>query len=126
MSAVLDSSVLLAIAFGEAGAERAEAALGGAVISAVNASEVIARFMDRGVSEEEARLTLDEFEIDVLGFDAGQALDAGFLRTATRARGLSLGDRACLALARREGRRVLTADRSWAGLDLGVEIEVIR
>jgi PIN domain nuclease of toxin-antitoxin system len=55
-----------------------------------------------------------------------EALDSGLLREATRAAGLSLGDRLCLAAARARQARVLTADRSWAGLDVGVEIEVIR
>ena len=57
---------------------------------------------------------------------AAQASAAGLLRRMTRAQGLSLGDCCCLALALERGARVMTADRAWAGLDLGVEIEVIR
>ncbi len=48
------------------------------------------------------------------------------LRSATRAHGLSLGDRACLALARSAGLPVLTADREWRGVGLDMEIELIR
>jgi PIN domain nuclease of toxin-antitoxin system len=126
VTVVLDSSALLAIGFGEPGAERVRAAMAEAVISAVNASEIIARLIDRGVPGDEAVLSLREFEVPVRPFDQEQARDAGLLRAATRTLGLSLGDRACLALARAEGATVLTADRTWAGLDLGVTIEVIR
>jgi PIN domain nuclease of toxin-antitoxin system len=59
-------------------------------------------------------------------FDGPMALRAGKLRAAARSRGLSLGDRACLALAQREGLPALTADRAWAGLDIGVEVRLIR
>ncbi len=44
----------------------------------------------------------------------------------TRNRGLSLADRACLALALDKGWPVMTADRAWAGLDIDVEVEMIR
>jgi PIN domain nuclease of toxin-antitoxin system len=54
------------------------------------------------------------------------ARQTGALRPATKALGLSLGDRACLALARRERLPILTADRSWAKLDLGIPIKVMR
>ncbi len=126
MTVVLDSSALLAISFRERGADRALAVLPEAIMSTVNASEVVARYIDRGVPDAEATLTFLEFDLPTRTFDTAQALDAGILRRATRARGLSLGDRACLALARATGARVMTADQTWADLDLGVEIEVIR
>jgi PIN domain nuclease of toxin-antitoxin system len=37
-----------------------------------------------------------------------------------------LGDRSCLALARSLGAPLLTADRAWQRIDLGIEIELIR
>ena len=123
---MLDSSALLAIAFGEDGAVVAQRALGGAVMSAVNVTEVITRLIDRGASPEQARRELSRFGLAVRPFDESLALAAGSLRAATRDLGLSLGDRACLALAIRERARVVTADRAWAGLELGIDVQVIR
>ena len=102
MSVVFDSSAVLAIAFGEHGADRAADALGDGVLSAVNASEVVARLVERGASDEDARESLRGFGLAIRPFDEGLAIAAGLLRRSTRTHGLSLGDRACLALARRE------------------------
>lgn len=126
MSVVFDSSAVLAIAFGEHGADRAANALGDGVLSAVNASEVIARLVERGASDEDARESLSGFGLAIRPFDEGLAIAAGLLRRSTRTHGLSLGDWACLALAHREQAPVLTADRSWAALELGLEMEFIR
>lgn len=126
MSVVFDSSAVLAIAFGEQGADRAADALGDGVLSAVNASEVVARLVERGASDEDARESLRGFGLAIRPFDEGLAIAAGLLRRSTRTHGLSLGDRACLALARRERAPVLTADRSWAALELDLEMEFIR
>lgn len=126
MSTVFDSSALLAVVFRERGAEAAARALNGAMISAVNAAEVVSRLVDSGTGAAAARAVLLAFGLTIRPFDAALAIDAGLLRAATRALGMSLGDRACMALARRERARVITADRSWAALDIGVEIALIR
>ena len=126
MSVVLDSSALLAITFEEKGAEIAVRALNEGIVSAVNASEVIACYVEQGASEKEAREWLQAFDVEIRPFDEALAITAGLMRRSTRERGLSLGDRACMALAIREGARVLTADRAWLELDLGVEVELIR
>ena len=126
MSVVFDSSALLAIAFEEEGAEAATRRLSDGILSAVNASEVIARFVELGATGEEARASLLAFGLEIRPFDTTLAVAAGLLRVETRERGLSLGDRACLALASHEQAGVVTADRAWATLDLDVDIELIR
>jgi ribonuclease VapC len=103
-----------------------EPRLEGARIGAVNLSEVVAKLIDDGVPEGEIRRAIGRLELDVHAFDAQHAYLAGALREGTRTLGLSLGDRACLALAHTLGVPALTADRSWSGLDLGIAIELIR
>ena len=69
---------------------------------------------------------LREVDLEVVPMDRAQAEAAGALRAATRAAGLSLGDRACLALAQSLGATALTTDRPWTRLDCGVTVEVVR
>ena len=126
MSIVFDSSALLAITFEEEGAEIAAQALNDGIISAVNASEVITRYVDLGASEEDALTSFRAFGLEIYPFDESLAISTGLMRSATRDAGLSLGDRACLALAIREHSSVLTADRAWATLDLDIAVELIR
>ncbi|HEY8574360.1 type II toxin-antitoxin system VapC family toxin [Phenylobacterium sp.] len=123
---VLDASAVLARLLSEPGEEVVSSAVEGARVSAVNLAEVIARLIDRGVPVEAAVATTAELGIDVIPFDETAALRAGTLRASTRSLGLSLGDRACLALAEMVGLPVLTADRAWAELDLDVEVVLIR
>lgn len=96
------------------------------IISSVNLSEAVAKMQERGVPEKEIVETVADLRFQIVDFDATQAIRAGRLRTATRERGLSLGDRACLALAISEGAIAVTTDRSWADLVLPVEILLVR
>ena len=89
--------------------------LRGGVVSAANVSEVIARLVAYGMSGEEAGNELLNFGLEIRPFDTALAVAAGRLRAATREKGLSLGDRACVALALRERVGIVTADRAWAG-----------
>jgi ribonuclease VapC len=123
---VLDASAVLAFLRDEPGGERVERVLGNSIISAVNLSEIAAKLSDFGMPKAEIPEALSELAATSMAFDADLAIIAGALRKQTRANGLSLGDRACLALAQRTGRIALTTDRAWADLDVGVMIEVIR
>ncbi len=123
---LLDASAALAVLFDEPGAESVLSRLPGGAISAVNLAEVIARLVDNGLSGEAAEAVFQGLMVETRDFTAASARLSGQLRQQTRRQGLSLGDRACLAEAMLAELPVLTADRSWAGLDLGVGIEVIR
>jgi ribonuclease VapC len=125
-SVVLDSSALLAFIHGEPGGEVVAGFVGEALISSVNLAEVVTKLVERTQSLELARVALGMANVEVVDFDRLQAEQAGALVTRTRARGLSLGDRACLALAAREAAPVLTADRIWATLKLDIDVRLIR
>lgn len=122
---VLDASALLALLHEEPGAREVEAVLEGSRMSAVNWSEVAAHLVEQGMTSDRVRTSMPHFGVDVVAFDRAQADAAGALRRTTRAAGLSLEDRACLALALQEGATALTADRAWAKLDIGVSISLI-
>lgn len=126
MPRVVDSSVVLAAMLGELTIEEAEPWLTAACISAVNFAEVVTRLADRGMTKEQLADSLDDMDLDVRPFDQQQARQAGLLRSRTRELGLSLGDRACLALAIQLGLPVATGDKAWAKLDIGIPIELIR
>jgi PIN domain nuclease of toxin-antitoxin system len=124
---VLDASALLAWLNGEPDAGPvAEVLVTGAAISSVNLSEVIAKLVDADGAERKIREVLDSLDLDVETFDRDDVYETGILRPATLALSLSLGDRACLALGARLAQPVMTADRSWADVKLGVEVVLIR
>jgi ribonuclease VapC len=123
---VYDTSALLAIILDEPGAEVAKATIANAMMSTVNVAEIVSRALDKGIPVEKTERFLMSHGIEFVDFDAEMARTAGAMRTATRSRGLSLGDRACLALAIHENAAAVTADRSWADLDLPCKIELIR
>jgi ribonuclease VapC len=123
---VLDASALLAFVNDEPGAEKVASVLGDAMISAVNFAEAVTKLALKGKSLRRALAELTDAEIEVVDFDRALAGTAGVLAAFTRRHGLSLGDRACLALARREKATALTADRAWSRVDLGVDIQFIR
>ena len=126
VSAVLDASALLALLFGESGADAvAEAVAAGAALSAVNLAEVATVLVRRGLDAEGIlAIVRDQLAVEV--FTAEDSLAAAALHPHTTRAGLSLGDRACLALARRLEAPALTAEHAWANLKLDVSVEVIR
>ncbi len=105
-----------------------EAVLHGAIISAANYAEVIGKLIDKGHSPDEAVADLAELDLDVVPLDRSQSERVGQLRQSTRQAGLSLGDRACLALAATSGRIALTSDRAWVEIaeTVGVSVELLR
>ena len=123
---VLDASAILALLRREPGFERVAAVMGEARVSAVNFAEVGSFLAKAGHSVAEMRATLDSLRLAVVAFDEEQAIEAARLRPLTMSIGLSLGDRACLALARLRGLPAMTTDRSWATLELGIDVSVVR
>jgi PIN domain nuclease of toxin-antitoxin system len=100
--------------------------LPGALVSAVNYAEVMSKLLDGGADRHKAREHVLVLGIRVVDFDADLADRAGELRPLTRHLGLSLADRACLALAERENAIAFTGDRKWLGAVAGIEIQIIR
>jgi ribonuclease VapC len=124
--AVLDSSAILALLFKEPGGKEVAGRLPGSLLSAVNLSEVVTKAVDTGMSLEEARLVAAGLPCEIVPFDGEHAFLAAALRGATRSFGLSLGDRACLALGLNTGHPVVTADRMWNAVEVGVQVINIR
>ena len=123
---LLDTSALLALVFREPGMDVVLAALDGCAISAVNQAEVVEVAARRGTDPARAAAWAGELSIPVLPFTPPMAARAGAVLAAGRGRGLSLGDAACLGTAGTLGVPVLTADRAWAALDIGIAIRQLR
>lgn len=126
MSTVLDASALLAWLLAEEGADPVDAVLEGSVIGAVNASEVAQKIDQRGGRGSQAVTEATEMGLVLTPFGREDALATAELWPHTRHQGLSLGDRACLALAQRLDRPALTADQAWKDLNLAVDVQLIR
>ncbi|MBI5419505.1 MAG: type II toxin-antitoxin system VapC family toxin [Deltaproteobacteria bacterium] len=110
----------------EAGGEKVEPLLAAAVISSVNWSEVVQKSIARNVWDESIRADLEALGLSILPFTREDAEGAARLWQRTRTRGLSLGDRACLALGLRLGLPVVTTDRAWRGAVPGLDVRVVR
>lgn len=123
---ILDASALLSLLNAEEGAEIVQGLLRDAVISAVNLAEIVTRLSAIGMPENEIRNALALLGLKVAPFGDEQAYQAGLLYPHVRHLGLSLGDRACLALAKATASTAVTADRAWKDLDLGIRILLIR
>jgi ribonuclease VapC len=123
---VLDASAFLAMAKEEAGGGRVEDVLERSAISSVNLAEIGARLSDLGRDLPTFFADFAELSIRVVPFDDKQAQRSAELRNLTRSHGLSLGDRACLALAETLDATVLTADRAWGDLSIDIKVKLIR
>jgi PIN domain nuclease of toxin-antitoxin system len=125
---VIDASAILAAILGEAGGDSVFDLLDEAMVSAVNVAEVYTYAAINDLPTEAIDAFFADTGIAIVSFDPIQAVTAGQLASLTRKAGLSLGDRACLALAKLHNADVLTADRPWqkvAGLT-GLTIKLLR
>jgi PIN domain nuclease of toxin-antitoxin system len=124
---VLDASALLALLNQEPGCQKlTPELLRDGVASTVNLAEVQTKLVREGGDPDEAwELALAPIS-DAEPFTGEQAKVAGTLVSQTRPLGLSLGDRACLALAITLDAPVYTTDKDWKNLKLGVTIHVLR
>jgi ribonuclease VapC len=123
---VLDASALLAMLQEEPGGDVVQELLETAAISSVNWSEVVQKSLERQMEIDGLRHDLEALGLEILPFTAVLSETTARLRSATRQAGLSLGDRACLALAAVLGLPAITTDRIWPDLGLPIEIRVVR
>lgn len=99
---------------------------GNAIVSTVNYAEVVGKLFDAGLSESLVKKVIDNLDLQIEPMDAQQAWKTGELRLNTKGLGLSLGDRACLALAHIKALSVMTADKQWENLTLAVAVIQLR
>jgi ribonuclease VapC len=125
-STVLDASALLAFLFDEPGADEVRKAVTDTVVLTVNWSEVCQWLLQRGAVPDRARAGLNEAGLEFEPLSVADAESAARFRADTLEAGLSLADRCCLAFAVRLRRPVLTADASWAEVDVGADVRLIR
>jgi len=123
---VFDASAIIAASNGEAGSRTVLALKDRSAVSTVNLAEVKSKLVLRGLAPAEAWAVALSFSNEVFSFDSEQASIAGALVEFTRPYGLSLGERACLALALVLDAPVYTTDKTWANLDLGVQVHLLR
>lgn len=124
---VLDASAVLALLFNETGSELVARHLqqNHCIVGAGNYAEIISRLLDRGLAPSEVQAALSELNIHWQDNSKTDGETAGFLRPSTRAAGLSLGDRLCLALAQRLEATVVTSDRAWLDLANALHLTII-
>lgn len=129
MAVILDASALLAFLYAEPGQVIvAEVISAGAKILTVNVAEVVAVMVRDGLDSAGVGAAVADLPIEIVDFDFDLALSCGRLIAQGKKFGLSLGDRACLALAMRSGEAVLTADLVWLNLAdvLGIDVRALR
>jgi ribonuclease VapC len=125
-SVIFDASTLLIAINREPGQDAVKAMDADIVISSVNYAEVVTKLALGRMSLDEIDNAVVGYRMTVVPFTERLAMMAGLLASRTRRRGLSLGDRACLALAMDLKLPVVTADRAWADLDLELDIRQVR
>ncbi|MDF3047554.1 MAG: hypothetical protein K0R73_672 [Candidatus Midichloriaceae bacterium] len=125
---ILDASALIALLNGEIGSTMVEEVISNSIMSAVNASEVAKFLIDRrGYSQQEAQDVIEKLVSDIMAFSGEQAYVAASIYTETKSFGLSMGDRACLALSKVTSYPIYTADKIWDKVQLpDINVKLIR
>jgi len=123
---ILDASAVLALLNLEPGADIVQKALSHAKISAVNLAEIVTRFNLAGMPTDEIQEVLSLLSLNIVPFDEKQAFQTGILASQTKQPGLSLGDRACLALGILTNSPVLSADQAWQKITIPVKVVGLR
>lgn len=124
--AVVDASAILAMLKTEVGWDRVASVLPNSAVTAINAAEVFSKLSEWKASKEMIDKVVAILDAVTVPFDKELAFSTGMLSGPTRSAGLSLGDRACLAMAQRLDIPALTADQAWGRVDVKVKVEFIR
>ena len=122
---VLDASAVLALLFLEKGWEKVDPISAESAISTVNVAEALTKLVQEDISLKKATKDFLALNLEIIELTIAQSVKAAELRPLTKHRGLSLGDRCCLALTMQEDATAVTADRNWSNLNL-CKIEMIR
>ena len=121
---LLGASAILALLQKEQGSEMVTQCIPFSAISSVNLAEVASVLNKLGMPESEIHELFNAMDIEVLAFEEITAIATGGMRSITQKKGLSLGDRACLATAKQHKRIVLTADKVWQEFQQGIGVEI--
>ena len=131
-ASVLDASALMAHLHSEPGAQVVgEALTRRSAINVVNWAEVLPKLAERGedpdvaAAEMRGAALIGEL-VTIEPLSEADCVEVARLRPLTKPQGLSLADRACLALATRLGVPALTTDHSWAEADVEAKVTLIR
>ncbi len=124
---ILDSTALIALVGLESGSERVLELLARSAVSAVNLAETANKLLEKGFSPDEVRVSLGKLELKVEDWSEDMAYQSAEFSQLNKSHGLSLGDRACLTLAKQLRATAVTSDRTWRRLpSLGVRIMIFR
>jgi ribonuclease VapC len=124
---ILDSTALIALVGSESGSQRIADLLENSAISAVNLAETANKLLEKGFSQAEVRESLAKLELKVEDWSEAMAYRSAEFTQYNKSHGLSLGDRACLTLAKHLHATAVTSDRTWSRKpSLGVPIMIFR
>jgi ribonuclease VapC len=124
---VFDATALIALVESEPGYQRVQELVGRSTISAINVAEAVNKFVERGSALDAVQNSLRRLELLVVDWSEEMAYQSAEFTRFNQSHGLSLGDRACLTLARRLHATAVTSDRTWKRIpSLGVPIMIFR